>query len=909
VPSPRAEALGPLRFITDVTRSVASLAPLDPAALLLLGERLVALRAESMAAGVAAQRRLLEAHGGGAPEATEPEPTVPDGWERVGELVLPEERGTVYQFEQVEAVSSGGDDSDVDDPDGPSRPGAQRQTTAAMLVPDRTGGVSRPANATDLAPTVEALLAWGREHAPEEATVAAVRLAGDRVREDQLTPEELERVGAASIERQRRLLTGFGQRMTVEPVGYLHLERLGFVPAGIERGELLHSVPLAPAEEVTISHKEWSNTHEEFQRIVTDFIEQYSEEGVAEKSELTQATSSQSQHSLGLNTSVTASGTYGAVNVTASAGLNVAESASQSAQDARNQSASITSKAANRTKQEHKISFKLASEAGTTDEAVRKLRNPFKDKATRIDYYQLVRKWKVDLYRYGIRLTYDLVIPEPGLDILTKIIEIQQIRAALQTGFGAPDATLPSARFDLLPTALTRANYATEAAKYNAVALEPPPATRWLVKTAEHSWSSFDESQRGGAFALEIEVDPSYVVDSAIFQLTSWEWPGYFNQRNRDTGVLTGPAELIGKSDKVAVHYRARYASVLSLGVQLKLGLSADAFAAWQLKAWSAIRDGAQNRYYEQRQMLKERLDQLTQELGAQDPLSLRKAEREEVMKGVLRWLFGPSFTFLPVGIPADLYESDGSIVDADTWAKLSALGEVVKFLHQAIEWENMLYFLYPYFWSNVARWDAKKYLDHPDALHRVFLKAGSARVVLTIRPGFEVDFLSVLETGQTGGSHPYVTIAQEMQAYAQTNYPGIRPANPVESARPLLTRTQRAAWSEMQQIEQLLEAYRADTGGYPSTAQGLAALKPYTSPAIPRVPTTDPWGHPYAYTSPGQYADYDLVSHGKEGLQGGEDENADITSWAEASLIGTWYEYTPTSAMDIAFNQTTPSA
>jgi hypothetical protein len=153
-----AEALSPLRFTTDVTRSVASLAPVDPAALLRLGERLVALRAESMAAGVEAQQRLLEAyleaHGGSAPEGTEPEPTVPDGWERVGELALPEERGAVYQFQRAETASSGGDDPDVDDPDGPSRLGAQRQTTAAMLVPDRTGGVSRPAAATDPDPTV-----------------------------------------------------------------------------------------------------------------------------------------------------------------------------------------------------------------------------------------------------------------------------------------------------------------------------------------------------------------------------------------------------------------------------------------------------------------------------------------------------------------------------------------------------------------------------------------------------------------------------------------------------------------------------------------------------------------------------------------------------------------------------------
>jgi hypothetical protein len=108
--------------------------------------------------------------------------------------------------------------------------------------------------------------------------------------------------------------------------------------------------------------------------------------------------------------------------------------------------------------------------------------------------------------------------------------------------------------------------------------------------------------------------------------------------------------------------------------------------------------------------------------------------------------------------------------------------GEFAKFLHQAIEWENVLYFAYPYFWDSPKNWTLKQALSHPDSLHRTFLRAGSARVVLTIRPGFEESFAALIETGAFGtlpGNHPYMTIAQEMKAYAQTNYPGIPTANP----------------------------------------------------------------------------------------------------------------------------------
>jgi hypothetical protein len=90
-----------------------------------------------------------------------------------------------------------------------------------------------------------------------------------------------------------------------------------------------------------------------------------------------------------------------------------------------------------------------------------------------------------------------------------------------------------------------------------------------------------------------------------------------------------------------------------------------------------------------------------------------------------------------------------------------------------------MVYFLYPYFWSHASRWELKKYLDHPDLMHRTFLKSGSARVVLTIRPGFESDFVTYVETGAIGSSHPYLSIAEEMQAFANTNWQLIGPAQP----------------------------------------------------------------------------------------------------------------------------------
>src|SRR5262249_21182670 len=276
-----------------------------------------------------------------------------------------------------------------------------------------------------------------------------------------------------------------------------------------------------------------------------------------------------------------------------------------------------------------------------------------------------------------------------------------------------------------------------------------------------------------------------------------------------------------------AVIYKAWGLQQFSIEVRLDCIPTLEAWNNWKLNVWSAIRDAAETQYNENRQILKQRRDRLVEELGAQDALSLRKIEREEVMKGVLRWMFGPTFEFWPRGVPADPYNPDtGAILrphsvarpgenweeESDIWSRVLAHGEMIKFLHHAIEWENMLYFLYPYFWSDPnSRWTFKKYLDHPDPLHRVFLKSGAARVVLTIRPGFEEAFTKFIETGSffeaLGVDHPYISIAQEMENYAKTNYPGIRPANPIEDARPLLTLKQKKAWEDMQVIMKLLDA------------------------------------------------------------------------------------------------------
>jgi general secretion pathway protein G len=100
------------------------------------------------------------------------------------------------------------------------------------------------------------------------------------------------------------------------------------------------------------------------------------------------------------------------------------------------------------------------------------------------------------------------------------------------------------------------------------------------------------------------------------------------------------------------------------------------------------------------------------------------------------------------------------------------------------------------------------------------------------------------------------------------------------------------AARSQMEMIGAALDAYRLDNGSYPTTAQGLSALREspnleprprnWRGPYLRRELPMDPWGNPYLYISPGDAnpQGYDLISFGADGAPGGDGENADIRSW-----------------------------
>ncbi|MFN3322774.1 MAG: type II secretion system major pseudopilin GspG [Bryobacteraceae bacterium] len=96
------------------------------------------------------------------------------------------------------------------------------------------------------------------------------------------------------------------------------------------------------------------------------------------------------------------------------------------------------------------------------------------------------------------------------------------------------------------------------------------------------------------------------------------------------------------------------------------------------------------------------------------------------------------------------------------------------------------------------------------------------------------------------------------------------------------------AARAQINAFMTAIGSYKLDTGTYPTTEQGLQALRvrpqnvpQWQGPYLPKEIPLDPWGRPYVYRYPSEQGDEpEIISYGADGQPGGEDINADIVSW-----------------------------
>jgi hypothetical protein len=615
---------------------------------------------------------------------------------------------------------------------------------------------------------------------------------------------------------------GFAINTAAQPVGMLNLERIEMTPAGIQRGELIATIPLAPGEETAVTHKEWSVTSKEFTTIVTDSLEQTSETGVTDNTDLSQSTSSQTQHATQFNITGTVQGGIPMINGSSTAGATAQDADSQSASDSIKHATSITQKASARSRQEHKTTISTTTVMGSSESSTRIMKNASETDPIRIDYFSLMRKWRVRLYRFGLRLTYDMVIPEPGAAMRVDYMRLETLRNRLVPFvFAVKYSDITEAIVDKdgnppSPGKPVKAKYLWLADQYG-VAVKPfPTAPAPLFPSVRgdgnRDWSYLDlqfnvpagaQTQRV-LVSSNIGANEDFVNFKVLGARPEADWMDKDGLFLLDAEVFSaaGSSYMKGASgDQKATFWLDNSASIW-IGLKVVLENTVDRIEQWRSEVWTTLYNAEQSRYFGEQQKISQDIAAIEARIANVDTLTLRREESDEVMKSILKFVLGSNFDFMPADVAAvfqkqatDLIHGIGfegqtlSGLNPGQWSVLRQHEELVRFINQAIEWENVVTFLYSYFWDVPQSWSFIRALRHPDANRQAFLRAGSARVVLTVRKGWEAKWMRFAQDGAIDAdlagvtTGPYLSIAQEIAAYDDRNYPGIPPANPARSA------------------------------------------------------------------------------------------------------------------------------
>ncbi|MGF6853952.1 hypothetical protein [Paraburkholderia sp. CI3] len=415
-----------------------------------------------------------------------------------------------------------------------------------------------------------------------------------------------------------------------------------------------------------------------------------------------------------------------------------------------------------------------------TEEAMHELDNRKGNAKVRGIYQWVDKRYNTGIYNYGKRLLYDVVVPEPAsflLDALKNAVQPESFQLTKP-----PDFTLE-------PWGLNASNYQDYATLYGVTGSVSPPPDDFLqtVSYQEAKDVTGTVAAFGGNFfrvyynAFQIPIPDTYKAVSGYIQRTNVavSAPGTdrileffigentFIRYSLNDALNVGFA-MNGETGVVPVTMNSLLNVIqLNYAIGIKCQRTDKAYEQWQLKTHATITSG----YQRQLAAFQDKLASYQAAVRRQMALAQNFAhdpsiEEEELKKAFLFLILGEHFwqayhlTPNPEAIPPD----PTAVRD---W------GAMVAFFERAFEWPNIMYTYYPYFWGRPGRWGDLILIQDADPQFEAFLKAGAARVVVPVRPGFEAALAHFQETGDVwmGEEMPdmfsdyYVSIIEEIKA------------------------------------------------------------------------------------------------------------------------------------------------
>lgn len=399
-------------------------------------------------------------------------------------------------------------------------------------------------------------------------------------------------------------------------------------------------------------------------------------------------------------------------------------------------------------------------------------------------YRWIDKVYKNQVYNYGKRLMYEFMVPQPAVFHN----EAVKIAANLPTATILEKPVDPRKKEGLLNMGNhSRVNTWTFpywAGVYNADLKAAPDATICVNGSFEvGAKEAVDNNYHLGSKSFKLEIPDGYEAIEAKAGITYGEFGG--------NAYLKADVRIGSSPDIYLDRYRLTYDGTISLmnnPVRKELGVSvssrnmgavvinvtatcrrtAESYEKWQIDSFNAIIDSFNQRldeYNKAMDALKAKpIDPTSKEIN---PGFYRQIENTVLRKNCITYLVkhkNLGLRFYEPGSTAEIRPIDSTQMD-----QYAAL---VKFMEQAFEWDVMSYKFYPFYWGFKGEWQQLYQQEVSDPLFRSFLQAGMARVIVSVRPGFEEAVMYFMATGKiwNGGAVPaigddlYLSIVEELK-------------------------------------------------------------------------------------------------------------------------------------------------
>ncbi len=405
-------------------------------------------------------------------------------------------------------------------------------------------------------------------------------------------------------------------------------------------------------------------------------------------------------------------------------------------------------------------------------------------------YYWVDKVYNNQIYNIGKRLMLEFMVPEPAA------YHIYSNAFSKKEGVTLTKPVHPSEYFGILDKPLKsykdidRNNYGLWAALYNLQDVTSPPLDFITISKAYaldytpggklwHDKDYNDLKIKEGYEAIKAFVRVAFSGGSGRYM------SGYVGRKYFSTShtASISPITLDNETDLVPLSLRG-HVDEFSMNVEILCKLSEKGVEAWKIQTYNAI----VNAYNQQKAEYDYQVSSLESgiTISGQNPLLNRKTEQTELKKWGLELLTLQRFNGFNAMKRAKNGHPEIDFKEAFEESKF------VKFFEQSIEWHNMTYLFYPYFWSPKQRWSISKQLSDTDSKFTDFLQAGYARVVVPVHPKFTEAILHYLNTGEIweGEELPaiddelYLSIIEEIQE-AEDNNDGIPQGDPWETRIP----------------------------------------------------------------------------------------------------------------------------